>query len=95
MTYPLFDCRDELEQLKAEAAAMREALEAIAKTETGYTEGDFATSCDCAYCLDMQEVAEKALAADAGRKLLERLRLAEGGIKAVGAMQDAMLRDAR
>jgi len=70
----------QLEQVEAENAAMREALEQVIKVGVGQTEASFShmTSEDCSYCEEKDEIVEAALAEnDAGRALLERLRRLE------------------
>ncbi len=76
--YPLFDCLTEKKHLQAEAAAMRQALEAVmwASLETGQTYCQW-----CAVSEGEQHLSDcqgnNALAADVGREMLERLERAE------------------
>jgi hypothetical protein len=60
--------RAEVEQLEAQAAAMREALEVAIEA---------ISNSDAVFCKAAYEQARAALAADAGELLLERLREAE------------------
>jgi len=69
-----------LEEIEAQCAAMREALERVVKVGVGQTDASFShmTSEDCSFCEEKDEIAEAALAEnEAGRTLLERLHRLE------------------
>jgi chaperonin cofactor prefoldin len=78
----LFDCREELKRLQAEAAAMREALHpfaALYHKRLDDLDDDAPLYQHCGALITVGDVrrAKAALAADVGRELPERLRRAE------------------